>query len=415
MYDILPLLLYNISPGGGWMGYKILKEEDVVDYVKSKKLLNGKEFSVKQVGDGNLNNVYRVVNEQGESIVIKQALPYVKIVGDSWPLPLERNTIEAKALKIHGKYCRKHVVKVLYVDEEYYLMVMEDLSNMEVMRLGMIRMKKYPKFSEHISSYLAKTFFYTSDFFMDPIEKKELVREFINPHLCKITEDLIFTDPYYDAPRNNINPELLPYLKNKFWKRRYLWREASKMKYKFLTEAESLVHGDLHTGSIFANENETKVFDAEFAYFGPAAFDQGLLLGNILINYISFEGKDFPKDKVQDYREFILTMIEEIYEKFSKKLRKLWKKVNDISFKDEAFLDYYLKKYFEDMLGYAAVVMIRRMHGLAHNIDVDEIEDLKVRSEVQKLILDMATNIMMTRKHWKDIKEVTEYVKSFIF
>lgn len=398
------------------MAYKPLTEEEVVEYLKSKKIITGENIQAKQVGDGNLNYVYRVWNSNGDSVVVKQALPYVKIVGDSWPLPLERIEIEAEALKIHGKLAPNRVVEVLHFDKDYALMVMEDLSHMKVMRLGMIRMEKYPLFADHISEYLANTLFYTSDFYMDPIEKKELVRKFINPHLCKITEDLIFTDPYYDAPRNNINPELLPFLENKFWKRNYLWIEASKMKYKFLTAAESLVHGDLHTGSIFASEKETKVFDAEFAYFGPSAFDQGLLLGNILINYVSFDGKDFAKEDIEDYRLYILKTIEDMYNKFTEKLRKLWvEEVRDISFKDTSFLDYYLEKYFEDMLGYAAVVMIRRIHGLAHNIDVDEIEDLKVRSRVQQAILDLATNIMLTRSHWKDISELTNYVKSFIF
>lgn len=398
------------------MAYKPLLEEDVIEYLKKKKMITGENIQAKQVGDGNLNNVYRVWNSKGDSLIVKQALPYVKIVGDSWPLPLNRNTIEAEALKFHGNFCPNYVVKVFTVDEDYALMVMEDLSHMKTMRLGMIRMEKFPLFADHISEYLANTLFYTSDFYMDPIEKKELVKKFINPHLCKITEDLIFTDPYYDTPKNNINPELLPFLKNKFWKRNYLWKEASKMKYKFLTSAESLIHGDLHIGSIFANEKETKVFDAEFAFVGPAAFDQGLLLGNILINYVSFDGKDFAKEAVEDYRNYILKTIEDIYNKFSEKLHKLWiEKVNDISFKNENFLDYYLEKYFKDMLGYASVVIIRRIHGLAHNIDIDEIGDLKIRSRVQQSVLDLATNIMLTRNHWKDISELTNYVKSFVF
>lgn len=42
-----------------------------------------------EVGDGNLNLVFIVKSEQG-SVIVKQALPYVRLVGDSWPLPLKR-------------------------------------------------------------------------------------------------------------------------------------------------------------------------------------------------------------------------------------------------------------------------------------------------------------------------------------
>ena len=35
--------------------------------------------------------------------------------------------------------------------------------------------------------------FHTSDFFLDGLKKKEMVPKFINPLLCRITEDLVFT------------------------------------------------------------------------------------------------------------------------------------------------------------------------------------------------------------------------------
>ena len=50
---------------------------------------NFSEWNVTEVGDGNLNLVFIVIGSKGK-IVIKQALPYVRVVGDSWPLTLER-------------------------------------------------------------------------------------------------------------------------------------------------------------------------------------------------------------------------------------------------------------------------------------------------------------------------------------
>ena len=60
----------------------------------------GKDVSawrVREVGDGNLNLVFIVEGEKG-SVVVKQALPYVRLVGESWPLPLKRSFFEYHAL-----------------------------------------------------------------------------------------------------------------------------------------------------------------------------------------------------------------------------------------------------------------------------------------------------------------------------
>lgn len=37
-------------------------------------------------------------------------------------------------------------------------------------------------------------------------DAKQVVLKFINPELCKFTEDVIFVDPYLNHMRNRINP-----------------------------------------------------------------------------------------------------------------------------------------------------------------------------------------------------------------
>ncbi|MEP4342027.1 MAG: S-methyl-5-thioribose kinase, partial [Lentilitoribacter sp.] len=48
-----------------------------------------KSWDVQEVGDGNLNLVFIVKGTDG-TVIVKQALPYVRLVDDSWPLPLKR-------------------------------------------------------------------------------------------------------------------------------------------------------------------------------------------------------------------------------------------------------------------------------------------------------------------------------------
>jgi len=400
------------------MKYHSLNEQTAIEYVKGVGLFSEDgSLQVGEIGDGNINMIFQIrQKDTKKSMVIKQAFPYVRCVGESWPLTLDRIRIEADAMEIEDQYAPGLVPKILHRNNEMALFIMEDLSHLGVMRGGTLEMRKYPKFADHISTFMANTLFYTSDFYMDPADKKALVARFINPDMCKITEDLIFTDPYYDAERNNINPALRDYLEKVFWKKKALRLEASKFKYKFLTEAQSLLHGDLHTGSVFASEDETKVFDAEFAYVGPAAFDVGLLLGNILINYVSWSGKDEPAEKITDYRQYLLETINDIYELFEKKFVANWEKdaKADVIAGVEGYRDSFMRDLFVDTIGYAAIVMIRRMHGLAHNIDVDGIEDEQRRKDVQIMILESAEELIMNRQKFTNIREVTEFMNNNI-
>src|SRR5690606_7298344 len=106
----------------------------------------------------------------------------------------------------------------------------------------------------------------------------------INPELCKITEDLIFDDPYTVSANNNYEPAIedeAAALRTDA----ALHFEAALLREKFLTHGQALLHGDLHTGSIFIRPDSTKVIDPEFAYYGPMGFDIGAVIGNLLLNF----------------------------------------------------------------------------------------------------------------------------------
>ena len=57
-----------------------------------------RNWTMREVGDGNLNLVFIVKGPTG-GVCVKQALPYVRLVGKSWPLPIDRAHFEHEALK----------------------------------------------------------------------------------------------------------------------------------------------------------------------------------------------------------------------------------------------------------------------------------------------------------------------------
>ncbi|TGR62866.1 S-methyl-5-thioribose kinase, partial [bacterium M00.F.Ca.ET.194.01.1.1] len=83
-------------------------------------------WKVREVGDGNLNLVFIVEGASGGAIV-KQALPYVRLVGDSWPLPLKRSFFEYHALTRQEARAPGSVPAIYYFDETQALIIMEYL------------------------------------------------------------------------------------------------------------------------------------------------------------------------------------------------------------------------------------------------------------------------------------------------
>src|SRR5918993_279219 len=94
-------------------------------------------WSVDEVGDGNLNLVFKVRGAAG-GVAVKQALPYVRLVGESWPLPLSRSHYEYLALTHQARLAPGLVPAVLHHNEALALVVMELLEPHIIMRKGLV-------------------------------------------------------------------------------------------------------------------------------------------------------------------------------------------------------------------------------------------------------------------------------------
>ncbi|MHC2294585.1 S-methyl-5-thioribose kinase [Bradyrhizobium barranii subsp. barranii] len=255
--------------------YRILHEAALRDYLAGipdlKALLGGEPaaWSITEVGDGNLNLVFIVKGARG-GVAVKQALPYVRLVGESWPLPLSRAHYDYLALSKQAQLAPGLVPALLHHSETLALTVMELLEPHIIMRKGMVAATQYPGFVDDITTFMARTLFFTSDLALSAAEKKQGIAAFAGNHaLCKITEDLIFTDPYRIAEQNRWTAPYLDGLAAELRDDMDLHVVISRLKLKFMASPEALLHGDLHTGSIMVTESQTRVIDPEFAFYGP--------------------------------------------------------------------------------------------------------------------------------------------------
>ena len=403
--------------------YKVLNNELIKEYIDEtqeiRDLLLDKDEStdkldISEIGDGNLNFVY-IVSSQKKSIILKQAVPYLRCVGEDYPLSRIRMTFEIEALKIEKKICPDFVPEIYYSSHEMSVVVMQNLNQHKILRGEMINRVQFPLLSEHISTFLADTLFYTSDFYLDSKQKKENVKKFINIELCNITEDFIFTHPYEDNDTNEYNPKLDMLHVKKFREDRDIKVAILNMKQKFMTNAEALLHGDLHSGSIMLNKDETYVIDPEFAFYGPIGFDVGIYLANLIMSYLSLD-----KDETQ-YKKYVLTMIKDTWNMFAEKFKTNMieneKKQKSLQFDypkgldDLAyFADSAVDNIFADTIGFASCEMFRRTVGLAKVADVAEIEDLELRAEIEVKVLELASTLIKSK--FKTIDEVINAMES---
>ena len=411
------------------MSYRALTEASVLGYVREREALrdvfSSFDLTASEVGDGNLNQVFILRNSKkpDETAVLKQALPYLRVAGDSWPLSRERMRFETGALRLYNDLTPGLVPRVYDHDEDMSVVVMEFLGEHEVMRKPLVARERFPNFAEHISHFLAQTLFHTSDLFLSGEEKKARQKEFINPHLCKLQEDFVYTNPYRTSPENQWNPELEPQVQS-IRANGPLKAAIAELKRDYMTRAQALLHGDLHTGSLMVTENDTKVIDPEFAFYGPMGYDIGTLFANLVLNALSHTAHTPDEEARKGYQDYLLDTVRDIWLFFSEKFERLWtahhqsdpdrKAYWDFPGGEEAFRAYqkrYLTQILQDSAGHGGCEMLRRMMGIVSVWDLSSIEDAKARAVAERLAVRVGSSWITNRAHITTIDVLLDVVR----
>jgi 5-methylthioribose kinase len=275
------------------------------------------------------------------------------------------------------------------------------------MREGLMQQIEYPYVDRHMGVFMARTLFYTSDLYLSSTEKKALVPRFINPVLCKVQEDLVFTQPYMEHP-NNRYTSLLETQVRSIYADDDLRSEVFVLKERYMTHAQALIHNDLHTGSIMLNLQETKVVDPEFAFFGPIGHDIGSYLGNLALSYAAQEYHAKDDTKRTAYRQWLADLIVRTWNIFEEEFLTLWENHGNGDWPSAAFRVKYMRNLLQDTLGFGAAEMMRRLIGMAHVHDFWTIDDPHIRATAESLGLNIATSWLKQRYRVEDIRQAVE-------
>ncbi len=363
-----------------------------------------------ELSDGNINYVFRVEDEKsGNSVIIKQAAKSFRSSPNE-PLTDERILFEIGALLKIDELCPGHAPKIYAFDNETKCAIMEDCKDYSIMRTQMMKFRSFSDFGKNIALLLARLHFYTGDFYLSGQEKKDLVKKYINPELCEITERLVFTETFTNyLKRNTLPKELVELVKTEIYEDVVLRQKAAELKYIFLTSAQALLHGDLHTGSIFINDKSFKVFDTEFAFVGPCSYDIGCIIGNLMFAYIAANVVGCH----ENFEKWALCEVIDILHVYKSEFLKLVKeKTKDTLLKQTLFCEKWLNNVLADSVATAGVEILRRTITAFKVSDITQLPlDMQNVSAQRLCVLTGKEMMLNSEKYTVDFGLVDEFVK----
>ena len=356
--------------------YELLTVATIPEYVAGKahlaKKIDTSTLVASDVSDGNLNLVFLCRDGDGQGLCLKQSLPYVRLVGDAWPLTPERVIAETRGYEAATEASPDDVPEFYGLDQSRYIIAMENLDHLVIWRAALNDGVIHEGVGAQLGRFVARLAFSTSLFNMHPLELKQRTAASVNPELCKITEDLVFTEPYGVFEHNSYQPEV-GVVVDEIRADRELVAQVGILKTKFMTCGEALIHGDLHTGSVMvtvdADEPYGKVIDPEFCFYGPVGFDLGALFGN----YLAAQARSVVLARSADFRRWTAKLISETWYAFEAEMWTLWPQRSETFFTDD-FLRAWLLGVLQDATGFGGCKANRRIIGLAKVSDIETLE-----------------------------------------
>lgn len=390
----------------------LMNTEDVKQYAVEvlKLFAPGEETDCVEIGDGNINYVYKVTSRaDGHSVIVKQADRRLRSSGR--PLDVYRNKIEARVLQLQGRLAPGYVPEVYFYDEAMAATSMEDVSAYKNLRRELNENRIYPHLAENMAEFLASTLLPTTDLVLDSAEKKQNVRFFINPELCFISEDLVLSEPYMEIPFFERNKNIVTkgneeFVAERLYHNTALHAQVARLRVDFMNNAQALVHGDLHSGSIFANGSGLKVLDPEFAFYGPMGYDIGNVIGNL---FFSWANKAFTMPGEKQAIEALISTISSLYELTGKKLSEKYDELVSFPlYRNAEFKRGYLHGIMADSMGYAGTEIIRRTVGDSKVMELSSVQDMSERIPMERALIELGIDFIMSRNTISSGEEIVE-------
>jgi len=239
------------------MDVKLLDETTVVAYLKERKVFSEQSDPVVEILTGGVSNVVLAISGEGKNLVLKQALPELKVKA-KWVVDQRRALVESRAIQVLHALTPANVPELVDVDPQRFILILErapatTTNWKDDLLAGVI----HPEIGGELGSILGQWHRFSS-------ENSAILDEF--------REDSLFEqlriNPFYRtlaAKHSDIAPRIAGLIEE---------LENSKM---------CLVHGDYSPKNILVKQDShVIVLDFEVAHTGNPVFDLAFLLGHLL-------------------------------------------------------------------------------------------------------------------------------------
>lgn len=396
----------------------ILTKENITDYLKERmpELDDSRPFIISAIGegteeedgDGFINYVFRV-SDGKKKLIVKQARDRGR--RGNFVVPVERGLYEYQSMEIRKAIVPEYIPDLYFFDEENHVFVSEDVSHLKIIRFQLNRSVMFPKFAAQAAEYLAKTHFYTSEYYLGTKEFRDLTIHFMNHKMRDVFDTNAFVtkgdssqefgremDPKYERfiRRLLLDPDVV--------------LERYKMRSLFITKGEALLHGDFHTSNVFIDQEEMKVIDMEYTFCGPMSYDVGYMTSHLVSQFACAAFRPFEsEEKRSEFQAYILASIKELYNEYIRQFMACWDKDAKPIYQGQKGLQKDVAKtILEEMIGFAATSNFSRCSG---EIGYPEYDDLKTHVQRHNAVclsmfLDYKT--ILNRKNYRHIDEYIE-------
>ena len=372
----------------------ILTKENILSYIKEHvpSLQLKEPVKVSMIGEGDLgedvegdgycNYVFRVSDADGYSYIVKQSTEHLKRRGRA--LTPTRNRFEYEIMELRAKIVPQYVPALYLGDPENNVFIMEDVSNLKLIRFQMNKNHLFPELAKQGAQYLAATHFYTSEFYLPTEEYRKLLAHFMNAELRVVMEDGIFLHIF-----------------------------GSDL---FMSKSETLIHGDFHTSNIFADDTHLKVIDMEYTFGAPFSYDLGFIIANIISQACSAAFRPFDTETHRkNYVAYLISLIEMLYTYYIQFFFEYWEKDAKLEYKiTNGYKESLALDILRECFGFAACVNFSRVCGDMDTADFDCIKDNELRTKAKFASATIDKMLFEKWDSYNDIKEVIEDIINMI-
>ncbi len=404
----------------------ILTVENIIPYLKENTDLLKDSYDMKVMacdgdtpeseGDGYINYIYRVeVTTKGEkfSFIVKQGREQSKEL--PMKLPVSRNKLEYKSIKLRQAIVPEYLPELYYIDEVNGIFIMEDCSELKILRYQLSRGNILEGVEANIASYLARSHFFSSEIYLTKETFRSLDRVFVNNEMRRVMEDGIFIPEYnpLEAKEHQIPYSDIYLLSRNIWEDDALVGDIFILRDSYMKNSQCLVHGDLHTSNIFVKDNRLKVIDMEYTSMGPYGYDIGYLLNNYISQYCAWlfrlpeEGK-----RGEIIIEYILASIENIFKGYVNNFDSLWDSFGKVVYSHSSeYRKALYRGILQDTIGFAAVANISRITMDIFFPDFQAIGNREKELMAKRLSLIISRYFILERNKYSSISQAIEDIK----